>query len=267
MPKNTAPVTSVPGWDGFYDPNYTPVPDDFFDVLLAHLTDVEVRVLLYIIRRTYGFKKRSDAISLSQITDGIVTTDGRRLDYGAGVKKDGAIAAVRRLEARGIIIAQRHQSAARGHEPTTYTLRMHGTPLSLKTTRVVGGTDKGSREGREALVGLTDKQEDSIQDNRDQDDSNPPAPQENEETNGRPPYSPYIAAVIFDFSKELGDALHGPSNVTQALRLWQQSGHAEEAFVAACQTAKRNLRQAQAHGVGNKMAYFFAALRRELGLT
>lgn len=267
MPKNTDPVQPVPGWNGFYDPNYTPVPDDFFDVLLAHLTDVEVRVLLYIIRRTYGFKKRSDAISLSQITDGIVTSDGRRLDYGAGVKKDGAIAAVRRLEARGIIITQRHQSAARGHEPTTYTLRMNGTPLSSPPTRVVVSTDKGSRGEREALVASTDKQEDREQEDREQEDSNLLTLHEKEKSADRPPYSPYIGGVIYDLSGELGDASHATSNVTQALRLWQQSGWDEDAFVAACQTTRRTVRQAQAHGVGNKMAYFFAALRRELGLT
>lgn len=110
--------------------------------------------------------------------------------------------------------------------------------------------------------------------NKERDDSNPDPPEDSRgdgaeatsETTRRPAYSPYIAAVILDFSRELGDPLHGPANVTQALRLWERSGRSEESFVAACQQAKKMLRQAQAHGVVNKMAYFFGVLRREIGI-
>ncbi|MGI8586075.1 MAG: hypothetical protein ACR2M0_00070 [Chloroflexia bacterium] len=142
MPKPPAEeIEPVPGWDGFEDPNFTAVPDSFFDVLQPLLTDVEVRVLLYRIRRTYGFKKPADTISLSQIVRGIVTRDGRRLDSGAGVKKDGAIAAIRRLEARGILYVERQQSPERGHEATLYRLRKAGQSLSAGPTRVVGRND------------------------------------------------------------------------------------------------------------------------------
>ncbi len=82
--------------------------------------------------------------------------------------------------------------------------------------------------------------------------------------NERPLYSPYIAQVVLDLSRELGD-LNGVSNVTQALRLWQASGLGEEAFVQQVQTAKHALRKAQARGVANKGAYWMAVLRDQLG--
>ena len=44
---------------GFSTPNTTAVPDDFFDVLAPNLSEAELRVLIYIIRRTFGFKKDS----------------------------------------------------------------------------------------------------------------------------------------------------------------------------------------------------------------
>ena len=47
-------------FQGFDSPTTTPVPDQFLDTLLFFLTDLtdpELRVLLYIIRRTFGFKK------------------------------------------------------------------------------------------------------------------------------------------------------------------------------------------------------------------
>ena len=84
-------------------------------------------------------------------------------------------------------------------------------------------------------------------------------------SNDRPPYSPYIAQVVLDLSRELGD-LNALSNVTQALRLWQMSGLDEEAFVAALYEAKLSVRKAQSHGVANKGAYWFKVLKDDLGL-
>jgi hypothetical protein len=96
-------------------------------------------------------------------------------------------------------------------------------------------------------------------------DSNRRASETRPGTDDRPVYSPYIAATVLDYSRELGDA-NPASNVTQALRLWQASGLGEEAFVGALRTAKLTLRTAQAHGVVNKGAYWFRVLRDQLAL-
>jgi hypothetical protein len=122
-------------YEGFSSPNGTIVPDDLFDVLAPELGEAELRVLLYIIRRTFGFKKSSDAISLSQMVDGIKTRDGRVLDRGAGVAKSAAARAVSGLTGKGIVTASRRRSAERGHEATVYSLRFSETPLSSKRTR------------------------------------------------------------------------------------------------------------------------------------
>jgi hypothetical protein len=82
----------------------------------------------------------------------------------------------------------------------------------------------------------------------------------------RPQYSPYIAEVITDFSYELGDASHIMENASQAQRLWRSSGLSEADFVEMMYTAKRSTREGQgkhgASGLANKMAYYFACLRR-----
>ena len=49
--------------------------------------------MLYIMRRTYGFKKRQDAISYSQFLYGITCRDGRQLDQGAGISSDRTLSA------------------------------------------------------------------------------------------------------------------------------------------------------------------------------
>jgi hypothetical protein len=80
-----------------------------------------------------------------------------------------------------------------------------------------------------------------------------------------PPYSPYVASVIADFSAELGDPVHVFANVTQALRLWQGSGLDEQEFVGLLYEAKRLTRNYQGKqglgGISNKMAYFFRVAR------
>jgi Bacteriophage replication protein O len=73
---------------GFLSPRYTQVPDELFDKLMAHLSGAELKVLLYIIRRTFGFKKDSDNISLRQICHGIKTRGGGDLGQGNGVKSE-----------------------------------------------------------------------------------------------------------------------------------------------------------------------------------
>jgi hypothetical protein len=123
--KQLMPDTSEPyEFAGFLSPNTTPVPDVLFDELLQQLDNAELRVLLYIIRRTYGFKKSSDDISIGQMVDGITRKDGTVLDGGTGMAKSSVTRALSGLLAKKIIIARRNQSRERGNEPTTYALRL-----------------------------------------------------------------------------------------------------------------------------------------------
>ena len=62
---------------GFQKPNYTMVPDELFDDLLADLRAPEVKALLYIVRRTFGFKRDSDSISINQMLEGITAGTAR----------------------------------------------------------------------------------------------------------------------------------------------------------------------------------------------
>ena len=71
-------------FQGYASPNYTPVPDELFDEQLAELSGAELKVLLYVCRRTFGFKKESDNISLSQLLYGITTREGTVLDREQG---------------------------------------------------------------------------------------------------------------------------------------------------------------------------------------
>jgi hypothetical protein len=107
---------------GFSAPGYTMVPDEYFDLILSHLTGVECKVLDYIFRRTFGFKKDSDRISLSQMVNGIVKADGERLDSGVGESRSGVVRALAGLEAKGIIKKTKVTTERNGHETNVYSL-------------------------------------------------------------------------------------------------------------------------------------------------
>jgi len=109
--------------DGFLRPTTTPTPDEVFDVWLSKLSGAELKVLLYVVRRTFGFKKDSDAISLNQICQGITTRDGRVLDRGTGLARSTASAAVKQLEGYGLIGVERVQDEQRGFVTNVYRLR------------------------------------------------------------------------------------------------------------------------------------------------
>jgi len=68
------------------------------------LSGSEQKILDYLIRRTYGFNKIEDTISLSQFKDGITKRDGTVLDRGTGIKNDSTILkASKSLEKNGFI--------------------------------------------------------------------------------------------------------------------------------------------------------------------
>ena len=162
MPKTQTPHDAPDGvgdWEfrGFLSPTTTPVPDEVFDVLAPRLKEGELRVLLYIIRRTFGFKKQSDNISLRQMVEGITTRDGQVLDEGTGLSKPSVTKAVQSLVRRKVIIATANQSPERGFEATTYSLNMlqpaqASPPLLTKFT-------SPSKPSLHALVNLDNPQQ------------------------------------------------------------------------------------------------------------
>lgn len=116
---------------GFRSPNTTPIPDELFDELMADLSGAELKVLLYICRRTFGFKKESDNISLNQMLRGITKKDNTRLDGGVGLSKPTLLRALRTLIQKKIILAEQRVSEEKGNEPTNYRLHLFD-PLGKK---------------------------------------------------------------------------------------------------------------------------------------
>ncbi len=132
-------------FNGFQSPTYTQVPDEFFDELAPHLTESELRVALYVIRRTFGFKKTEDAISFNQLISGITTSDGRVLDQGTGMSRSAVWRGAKGLVAKGVLVIERSLSDHGDQDVNVYRLRFFGEgvvlqknhPSSPKELRVV----------------------------------------------------------------------------------------------------------------------------------
>src|SRR6184192_3878536 len=120
-------------FDGFEQANTTPVPDILFDVLLPHLNEAQLKVMLYIIRRTLGFKKTADAISLRQFRYGIATKDKatgekKQLDSGCGLKNFTTISkALKSLEALHCIERATDKTDAGDDDTTIYRIKFTST--------------------------------------------------------------------------------------------------------------------------------------------
>jgi hypothetical protein len=143
---------------GFYSPRYTQVPDELFDELLSELSGAELKVLLYVMRRTFGFKKDSDLISLSQMVNGIQKKDGTILDKGTGLHKDSVIKVTKSLVEKGILLRNRQNSDRHGHTASEYALSIRKDSLSdYPTSGLV-------RENRQALPEKSDTQDRVLQD-------------------------------------------------------------------------------------------------------
>lgn len=236
-----------PGFDAL---SYTPIPDIFLDELMSHLSEAELRVALYIMRRTFGFKKRADDISLNQMVNGITTREGKALDSGCGVQRAAVIRAVRGLEEKGVVVAQRHQSAERGNHTTTYLLRFRGDPKETPP-----GIQKIPAPVIQEILPLGSAgspQETGIQDDRKQETD----PSTSSDQNG-------LEAAIDEATKTFGRPQERIGNRTRARSMMAQAGITEEAMALCIRRAQSRLQGVVTYqgGVENRMAYFFSVLQ------
>ncbi len=270
MPKNT---DNTFRYAGFTNPNYTQVPDDVFDVIAPELTEAELRVLLYIVRRTFGFKKDRDAISLTQMVEGIRARDGRVLDKGTGMSRRGVMKGCAGLIDKAIITVEKRMSELGDNEINIYSLH-------FREAAEVGNVVPYGREpsapgvGNEVAPQETVEQETDINLSKVRKTSSPkekksetgsavpasrePATRRNPTPpastamesagailNRRTPRQPIydedrdrILAYLQDISRLLNDQAPLKSSVSRAYGLYQRSGKPIEIFCEALYQAR-----------------------------
>jgi hypothetical protein len=111
------PAVPVEAWNS---PGFCQVPNVLIDGALDSLGFAELKVILFIIRRTLGFNKLSDRISISQFEKGICTRDGRRLNRGTGLCRKSINRALDSLEENGLIRRSPQRSVQGGWQAPVY---------------------------------------------------------------------------------------------------------------------------------------------------
>lgn len=91
-----------------FAPNFTQTPNVLFDDWLPKLSFVELKVLMVIMRKTFGWHKVRDQISLSQ------------LENLTGARREAIIKATKSLEKNGLIV--KTKVGKKGSENTYYEL-------------------------------------------------------------------------------------------------------------------------------------------------
>lgn len=119
---------------GFPTINFTPVPDMLFDTLLSEVSNSELRVILYAVRRIYGWRKSEDWISLNQFISGQTKRDGSVQDHGCGLSRQGVINGLNQAIEHGYLTKR----VVCGHCKNEITDR-------ATVTRTVGGPEKQKR--------------------------------------------------------------------------------------------------------------------------
>jgi hypothetical protein len=135
----TGETDGAPKW--LTAPNTTPVPNTIIDQWMVSLTLSQLRVILYITRRTYGFgQPDGDTISLDQLMHGITRRDGTRLDHGTGLSERSLLQAIRDLRSMGMIRATTMTAPDGGSLPTRYSLHVSDAPESFAYPDQQNGT-------------------------------------------------------------------------------------------------------------------------------
>jgi phage replication O-like protein O len=94
-------------------PSHTQIPNEFIDESMARLTHAQFKVLIAICRKTIGWQKKSDYISISQIMD------------LAGVSNKTVVNALSQLEDMGYITTKKSK-----HATTHITINYDSTSVT-----------------------------------------------------------------------------------------------------------------------------------------
>ncbi len=224
---------------GFDSPNYTPTPDALFDELAPNLTEAELRVLLYIVRRTFGFKREADAISLTQLVSGITTKDGRVLDRGTGLSRKATFQAVQSLEERGLLVVSRTVAGDGVNQINIYSLIFAdegvGTSGTYGGHHEVGTSGTYGSNHRYPPVGTsgTPQQTDSQETVKQQTDQDPSRPRQTSIRKKQVYDEARLTLIeyVSDLSSEFIDTASIEASTTRAVNLYRKSELSLEAFI------------------------------------
>jgi hypothetical protein len=116
-----------PIFAGFQPPvtNWSPLPNELIDALPEFKSLAELKVVLYVLRHTWGFKEFSQPkhITLDELQHGRKHKDGSRMDLGTGMVKTAVIDGVKKAVEHGFLTILKNDQD-KGRKERHYAIRM-----------------------------------------------------------------------------------------------------------------------------------------------
>jgi len=134
---------------GYRGPRFTPIPDEFLDHQLADLSSAETKVMLFLFRKTYGYRKSADRVSFAQLEHGTRSSEGTVIDRGTGLSRATIWRALKGLREKGLIEIERQTTPAGDSDINYYHIREDLGPEHL----VGQGGSPSPRGGRSTRGG------------------------------------------------------------------------------------------------------------------
>lgn len=119
-------------------PNHTQVPNSVIDTLMRELSPAEFKVFIVVCRKTIGWHKLTDEISITQFME--IT----------GLSNKGVINAIRSLESQGLIIATR-----RDRKCTEFTINYESSEISSSEASEVSSPTKENSLNKDYIQFVT----------------------------------------------------------------------------------------------------------------
>jgi hypothetical protein len=115
------------GFSSPEDANFTRIPNDWFDICAKIKNLAELKIVLYLIRHTWGFHEydKFKRISIDEFAHGRKHKGGKRMDDGTGLGLTAVKDGIRRAKEHGYIVTTYDRSDL-GRIKKYYTLRMKG---------------------------------------------------------------------------------------------------------------------------------------------
>lgn len=112
-------------FDGFAPPteNYSKLPHLMIDALPIVETVAEMKVILYVLRHTWGYQDEEKKITQDEFEHGRKRRDGGRLDNGIGLSRNAIKDGIRRAVEHGFLVV-REDNRDMGRQRRIYALNM-----------------------------------------------------------------------------------------------------------------------------------------------
>lgn len=220
-----ADPTSIPA------PNYTQTPNVIFDLMAdkdAHLTEAELRVILVIARKTFGWHKKRDKISLSQ------------LEQLTAMSRTSVIAGLDAAIARGLVRKTPDRNDKRGGFFYELVVEEPNDRTSTKS-ELVQNLDQSSK-----LTRTSTKSELELVQNLDpqkKDKEKKEREREVGDSQQAPPHSPFVLAYFSTYPnetlsadqiEEINRRVTDLKRWKRALHYWSTNGHRARSIGKIC---------------------------------